>query len=160
MYLCEFIVPHIKFYYVKMGTITMIIRMLDPDQICGVDGAQTVSLRQRCTRASIRFGNVAGELLCTWHTALIDNGIWVLNTWHGDEETLTSFVPFKDAPWMPETSEDLGQVSYDKEGHVLRNEQHLNLRRAVLGVNTEGVVLIIRPRKCLPTMISLVQSRQ
>ena len=28
IYLCEFIVPHIKFYYIKMGTITMITRTL------------------------------------------------------------------------------------------------------------------------------------
>ena len=122
IYLCEFIVPHIKFYYVKMGTITMIIRMLDPGQICGTDVADAVSLRRRCTRASTRFGNTAGELLCTWHTALIVNDIWVPPTWEGDEETLPSFVPFRYLPWMPETSEDLGQASYDKEGHVLCNE--------------------------------------
>ena len=124
--LCEFIVPFIKFYYIKMGTITMITRMLDPDQICGVGVGQTMSLRQRCTRASMFFGNVAGELRCTWHTTTIDNDNWVPATWSGDAETLLSFVPFKDAPWMLETSDDLGQVSYDKEGHVLCQEHSVS----------------------------------
>ena len=122
IYLCEFIVLYIEFYYVKMGTITKIIRMLDPDQICGTNVAETVSRRQRCIRASIRFGNIAGELLCTWHTALIETKIWVPPTWEGDEEALPSFVPFRHPPWMPETPDDLGQVSYDKEGHVLFND--------------------------------------
>ena len=85
-----------------------------------------MSLRQRCTRASLFFGNVAGELLCTWHTTSIDNDNWVPATWSGDAETLPSFVPFKDAPWMPETSHDLGQVSYDKEGHVLCQEHDVS----------------------------------
>ena len=126
IYLCEFIVPSIKFYYIKMGTITMIARMLDPDQICGVDVERTMSLRRRCTHASILFGNVAGELLCTWATTSIDNDNWVPASWRGDEETLPSFVSFKDVPWMLETSDDLGQVSYDKEGHVLCQEHSVS----------------------------------
>ena len=125
IYLCECIAPFIKFYYIKMGTITMIARMLDPGRICGVDVEQTMSPRQRCTRASIFFGNVAGELLCTWHTTSIDNGKWVPASWRGDEETLPSFLPFKDVLWMPETSDDLGQVSCDKEGHVLCQEHSI-----------------------------------
>ena len=126
IYLCEFIVPFIKFYYIKKGTITMITRMLDRDQICGIGVEQTMSLRRRCTQASIFFGNVAGELFCTLHTTSIDNDNWVPSNWRGDDETLPSFVPFKDAPWMPETSVDLGQVSFDKEGHVLCKEHSVS----------------------------------
>ena len=117
--LCEFIVPFTKFYDVKMGTITIIMRMLDPDRICGIDAEQTKLLRQRCTHASIFLGNVAGKLLCTWDTTKIDEEEWVPSTWGGDDATLPSFVPFRDAPWMPETPDDLCQVSYDKEGHVI-----------------------------------------
>ena len=115
---CEFIVPYIEFYYVKMGTITMIVRMLDPEQIRGNNVEETVSLRQRFTQASIRFGNTAGELLCLWDTTGIDHKEWVPPEWGGDETPL-SFVPFRDPPWMPETPDDLGEVSYDDEGHVL-----------------------------------------
>ena len=123
IYLCEFIVPFTKFDDVKMGTITIIMRMLDPDQVCGIDVEQTMSLRQRFTHASIVLGNAAGELLCTWDTTSIDKDEWVPTSWKGDAETLPpSFVPFRDAPWMPETPDDLSQVSYDKEGHVIRKE--------------------------------------
>ena len=80
IYLCEFIVPCTKFSYIKMGTITMIVRMLDPEQICGTNVADTVSLRQRCIQATIRFGNTAGELLCLWDTTGIDNKEWVPTT--------------------------------------------------------------------------------
>ena len=100
----------------------MIVRMLDPDQICGTNVESTVSLRQTCIRASIRFGNIASELFCTWHTALIDTKIWVPPTWEEDGEALRSFVPFRHPHWMPETPGDLGQVSRDKEGHVLCND--------------------------------------
>ena len=37
IYLCEFIVPYTKFYFIKMGTITMIVSMPDPEQICGTN---------------------------------------------------------------------------------------------------------------------------
>ena len=93
--------------------------MLDPDRICGIDAEQTKSLRQRCTHASTFLGNVAGEFFCTWDTATIDEEEWVPTTWGGDDATLPSFVPFRGAPWMPETPDDLRQVSYDKEGHVI-----------------------------------------
>ena len=69
---CEFIVPGNKFDDVKMGTITIIMRMRDPDHICGDDVKQTMSRRQRCTHALAFLGNVSGELLCTWETTNID----------------------------------------------------------------------------------------
>ena len=118
IYLCEFIVPYTKFYYIKMGAITMIVRMLDPEQICGTNVADTVSLRQRCIQATIRFGNIAGELLCLWDTTGIDNKEWAPTSWADDREPCPSFVPFRDAPWVQENPEEL-EVSYDKEGHVL-----------------------------------------
>ena len=126
IYLCEFIVPFAKFYDVKMGTITIIMRMLDPDQTCGIDVEQTASLRQRCTHTSIFLGNTAGELLCTWDTTSIDKEEWVPTSKRGDNETLPSFVPFRDAPWMPETPDDLSQVSFDKEGHVICKEHSVS----------------------------------
>ena len=104
---CEFVVPGNKFYDIKMGTITIIMRMLDPDHICGDDVNQTVSLRQRRTHALIFLGNVAGDLLCMWETTNIDEDEWIPSTWDGDVETLQSFVPFKELPWMLETPEEL-----------------------------------------------------
>ena len=43
--LCHYVAPGVKFYENKMDT-TAILRMLDPDYICGDDVAQTVSLGQ------------------------------------------------------------------------------------------------------------------
>ena len=118
IYLCEFIVPFIEFHYIKMGTITMTVRMLDPEQTCGNNVEETVSLRQRLTQASIRFGNTAGELLSLWDTTGMDNKLW-FPTEGGGEEAPLSFVPFRDPPWMPEPPADLNEVTYDAEGHVL-----------------------------------------
>ena len=122
IYLWEFIVPYTKFYYIKVGTITMIVRMLDPEQICGIYVKDTVSLRQRCIQATIRFGNTAGELLCLWDTTGIDNLEWVPTGCETGGEPCPSFVPFRDPPWVPENPEELGEVLYDKEGHVLCSE--------------------------------------
>ena len=40
--------------------------MLDPDGVCGVDVAETVSCRSLATHCSSLFANVAGELICQW----------------------------------------------------------------------------------------------
>ena len=77
-----------------------------------------MSLRQRFTQASIRFGNTAGELLSLWDTTGMDHQEWSPPEWGGDETPL-SFVPFRDPPWMPESPADLSKVTYDDEGHVL-----------------------------------------
>ena len=55
----------------------MIVRMIDSEQTCGTNVEETVSLRQRCTQATIRFGSIAGELLRLWHTTGIVNKEWV-----------------------------------------------------------------------------------
>ena len=85
----------------------MIVRMIDSEQTCGTNVEETVSLRQRCTQATIRFGNTARELLCLWDTTGIDNKEWVPPDWNGDRESFLSFVPFRDTllgcPKLPMT---------------------------------------------------------
>ena len=86
--------PFLEFYYIKMGTITMITRMLDPEQTCGINVEETVSLRQRLTRASIRFGSTAGELLSLWDTSKMDYVQYLVtlpSRWSG---YATVFCPF------------------------------------------------------------------
>ena len=101
-----------------MGTITMITRMLDPEQTCGINVEDTVSLRQRLTRASIRFGNTAGELFSLWNTTKMDYKLW--SPYPGEAaEQPQSFVPFRDPPYIPDSPREKTQVSYDPEGHVL-----------------------------------------
>ena len=64
---CRFIVPgHDTFREIKLKTIAMPRKMLDPDGVCGVNVAETVSYRSLAKHCSSLFANVAGELICQW----------------------------------------------------------------------------------------------
>ena len=64
---CRYIVPgKDTFREIKLKTIAMLRKMLDPDGVCGVDVAETVSCRSLATYCSSLFANVAGELICQW----------------------------------------------------------------------------------------------
>ena len=61
-----------------------------------------------------------------WDTTNIGEDEWYSSGWDGDAETLESFVPFQEAPWMPETHEELCHVTYDHEGHVICCEHEIS----------------------------------
>ena len=64
---CRYIVPgQDTFREIKLKTIAMLRKMLDPDGVCGVDVAVTVTWRSLANHSSSIFANVAGELICQW----------------------------------------------------------------------------------------------
>ena len=61
---CRFIVPgQDSFREIKLKTIAMLRKMLDPDGVCGVNVAETASYRDLAKHCSSLFANVAGELI-------------------------------------------------------------------------------------------------
>ena len=64
---CRFILPgRDSFRDIKLKTIAMLRKMLDPDRVCGVNVAETKSFRDLAKHCSSLFANVAGELICQW----------------------------------------------------------------------------------------------
>ena len=64
---CSYIKPgHDTFRDIKIKTIAMLRKMLDPEGVCGVDVAETDSWRSLANHCSSLFTNVAGELICQW----------------------------------------------------------------------------------------------
>ena len=57
---------HDTFREIKLKTIAMLRKMLDPDGVCGVDAAETVTWRSLANHCSSLFVNVAGELARQW----------------------------------------------------------------------------------------------
>ena len=117
--LCHYFVPGVKCYENEMDTIAILMRMLDPDDICGDDVAETVSLRHKATRASIFLGNVAGEMLCQWDTTAMNGEIYFPAGCDEGDKTLKSYVPFQEPTWFPTTEEELCHLGYDGEGHLV-----------------------------------------
>ena len=64
---CRYIIPgHDTFRDIKLKTVAMMRKMLDPDGVCGVDIGDTVTYREQAKSCSLLFANVAGELICQW----------------------------------------------------------------------------------------------
>ena len=55
-----------SFRGIKLKTIAMPRKMLDPDGVCGVNVEETRAFRELAKRCSSLFANVAGELICQW----------------------------------------------------------------------------------------------
>ena len=64
---CRYIIPgHDTFRDIKLKTVAMMRKMLDPDGVCGVNVSDTVTYREQAKKCSSLFANVAGELICQW----------------------------------------------------------------------------------------------
>ena len=51
---------------IKIKTIAMLRKMLDPDSVCGEDIKETAKWRNFALHCSSLFVNIAGELICQW----------------------------------------------------------------------------------------------
>ena len=64
---CRYIVPgHDTLREIKLKTIAMLRKMLDPDGVCGHKVSETVNFRRLAQHCSYLFANTAGELICQW----------------------------------------------------------------------------------------------
>ena len=87
---CRYILPgQDSFRDIKLKTVAMLRKMLDPDGVCGVNVEETRSYRDLAKQCSSLFANVAGELICQWTEGDDDEKIYFPST---DVESILDFV--------------------------------------------------------------------
>ena len=103
---CRYIIPgHDTFRGIKLKTVAMLRKMLDPDGVCGVNVGETRDYRELAKKCSTLFANVAGELICQW-TEKDDN-----DNVYFPANTIDSVLGYVDKPTGQCDREDLNKCS-------------------------------------------------
>ena len=118
IFTCAYVVPGNMFHVIKMDTIAIIMKMVDPDDICGENVDMSSAFRRTAIWATALLGNVAGALICQWDTTPLDDKEYYPTDWD-ENEIVESHIPFQAVEAaLPEGHEPL----YDAEGHALCTE--------------------------------------